>query len=85
MLVRDPGEALGLQIVAGFQGATYLGCAVVVVALHLAANRRRRHGSSTSSWFTWTGGGAALVVTASVVAATGVAVTWRLQAYGLSP
>ena len=85
VLVRHPGEALGLQIVASFQAATYLGCAVVVVALHLAANRRRRHGSLTSSWFTWTGGGAALAVTASIVAATGLAVAWRLQAYGLSP
>ncbi len=84
VLVRDPGEALGLQIVAIFQGATYLGCAVVVVALHLAANRRRRQESMTS-WHTWTSGGAAVAVTASVVAATGLAVAWRLQAYGLTP
>ncbi|MDQ6838197.1 MAG: hypothetical protein M3137_07690, partial [Actinomycetota bacterium] len=85
VFVRDPGPALGLQVLAALQAASYLLCAVIVVILHLAANRRRwsARETSTEGWLTWTSGGAALALVVAVVGVTAAALAWRLQTYGL--
>jgi cellulose synthase (UDP-forming) len=89
-LVRDPGPAVGLMVLATLQAVVYLGCAVLVVALHLAGNARRRRlaavpsadqGGITSGQ----AGRDAAAVTAAVVALAVAALVWRLWVVGLRP
>jgi len=85
ILVRHPGPALGLELLAATQAVTYLSCAAAVVALHLASNRKRRGPgtSATASWLAWDSGGMALLVMMAVVVPTIAALVWRLATSGL--
>jgi cellulose synthase/poly-beta-1,6-N-acetylglucosamine synthase-like glycosyltransferase len=86
VLVRDPGPAIGLLVLAALQALVYLGCAGMVVALHLDGNRRRRRLSPSPSGqaiSAWRAGGAAALATFGVVGPTLAALAWRLWVVGL--
>ncbi|MEO7837019.1 MAG: glycosyltransferase family 2 protein [Acidimicrobiales bacterium] len=80
VLVKDPGPAVGLMVLAVTQGLTQLVCVVVVVALHIRGNRRRKVPGSTDSVgiSAWRAGWAAAGLTAGVVLATIGTLAWRL-------
>jgi len=83
VLVGDPGPTVGLMVLAALQALIYLGCASLVVALHLAGNRRRLRAATTPTSETglspWDAGQAAARLTAFVAAPTVVALFWRLS------
>jgi cellulose synthase (UDP-forming) len=90
VLVRHPGPALGLMVLATTQALVYLGCASLVVALHLAGNRRRRRQAMALSTVAGPApvspgpaGWDAALLTLAVVVPTLAALLWRLWLVGL--